>query len=248
MIDTDLVISINIYKSLSTLRKQLSTIKQYVACSYIVVLNCDQSMLNTIKDETFESNIIINPEIINKNYAIPGTFCRGFVSNMIYTLSNINFKYFLILSGRTIFYRTLHLEFLDKTNKSWSSLEERNEKIQRPFKQNGWCHWPRLLTTNLASYYLSKGYDLYVSAHEGLLFHKDVVLNIVRFLNNNKIIADSIFVCSAGGTDEFSMATIAMNETDPLNLHYGYTYIGNGVSEGCNENDETRFTRKIPFD
>jgi len=205
-------------------------------------------MFNTIKDETFESNIVINPEIINKDRLKTGTLCKGIASNMVYALSNINFKYFLNLSGRTIFYRTLHLEVLDKTNKFWSSLKERDQTIIRPFKQTGWYHWPMILKSKLASYYLSKGYDLYVSAHEGLCFHKDVVLNIVRFLNNNKIISDNMFAYSGGAFEEVSFTSIAMNETDPLNLHYGYTYIGNGVYDTWDANDETKFTIKIQFD
>jgi len=244
MVSTDLVISINIYKNVLNLRKQLDIVDKYVDCSYIVILNCNDSMMDSIKDERFQPNIIINPEIINNKNQL-GLLCKGIVSNMSYALNNISFKYFLIISARTIFYRTLHLEYLDKMNKSWKSLDERDMIRKSPFNETGWG-WPKFMQTDLGKYYLSKGYRLEASAHEGLCFNKDVIINIVRFLKKNEIIENNIYtiICS----EEFALTTIAMNEADPVNLSYGYLYLGNGVYESWDPNDQAKYTRKIKFD
>jgi hypothetical protein len=69
-------------------------------------------------------NIFINPEIIEKRRD-HGSIIHGIVSNMNFALQNFSFKYFLILSGRTILYRELQTKNLDSQCKKWYSKEEK---------------------------------------------------------------------------------------------------------------------------
>ena len=114
----ELVISINVYKNPYFLENQLNNISEHVLCPYVVVLNCNTYMFEELSKKTFPNNVYINPEIINKKWA-HGSLTHGIVSNMEYA-KRFDYKYFLILSGRTIFYRKLN------------SLDSYNEQCNKP--------------------------------------------------------------------------------------------------------------------
>ena len=110
----DIIISINVYKSVTLLKYQLQNIYENVLCKYYIVINCDNiNIFNELNNIDLPKNIHINPEIIKKE-RFTGTITKGIISNMYYSINNFNFKYFLILSGRTVFYKKIGLENLDK--------------------------------------------------------------------------------------------------------------------------------------
>jgi len=122
-IKIDIVISINVFQKPSFLLKQLQNIYDNVLCSYCVVLNCNDFMFHELNKIQLPNNVFINHEIINKA-RFHGSLTNGIVSNMNYAIHHFVFEYFLILSGRTIFYKKMTLENLYILNKKWNSIEE----------------------------------------------------------------------------------------------------------------------------
>lgn len=244
MINTDIIISINVYKSILTLRKQLNSIQNFVLCNYIIILNCDDNMYNILKDLSEFKNLYINPEIINKE-RYDGSLTKGIVSNMLYATNNFDFKYFLILSGRTIFYKNLKLENLDILKKNLKNIDEINNLLIGNFNDIDW-HWSSFKETELAKYYLNKGYKLYKSDHEGLCFGYIVINNILNFIKNNIDIMNNIYNYKHC-VEEFALQTISYNEINNINLEYGFIYIGNGIDEQCDMNAEHKYTCKILY-
>jgi len=240
----DIVISVNIYKSIKTLWLQLETIKDNVKPPYCIIYNCNAYMFKELLSIKLPDNIFINPEIIEKRRD-HGSIIHGIVSNMNFALQNFSFKYFLILSGRTILYRELQTKNLDSQCKKWYSKEEKIQSRIGAFDMQDWS-WPKLNNTLLAKYYLQRGYILEGGAHEGLCLAYKVCNNILNFLKNNNDIENDLFNCSYN-VEEFALQTIASNEHDEDNMEYGYIYIGNGVYETYDINNKNLYTRKIQF-
>ena len=214
--------------------------------TYIVILNCNKYMFDILQDRKLEDNIHINPEIIQKNRD-HGSLTYGFVSNMKYALQHFKFSYFLILSGRTIFYRDVDIEKFRNyfSKKIWSSVEDMESNRQGLLDYTDW-HWPSFKNTKLAKYYIDKNYKLSSSAHEGVCFSYNVTTNIINFLENNPEIADDIYNFNHC-VEEFAIQTISQNEYDMNNMEYGFVYIGNGVYNCCDQNNLDLYTRKIDF-
>lgn len=241
-----IVVTINIYKSIKTLKYQLENIKKHLDVSYVVILNCNKYMYDVLLQTELEDNIYINPEIIEKE-RYTGTLTKGIVSNMTYALKNFSFKYFLVLSGRTIFYRNITEEQFDNyfRTKKWSSIEEMETHRCGDFPFIDW-KWISLKKTKLAKYYMQQNYKLICDLHEGVCFSYNVTKNILHFLENNLEITSDLY--SFGDcVEEFALHTIASNEYDKNNLEYGFVYIGNGSSETCDYDNIDKYTRKIPF-
>ena len=242
----DVVVSINIYKSVNTLEYQLKTIKNHLNVNYVVILNCNQYMYDILSKTTLDNNIFLNPEILEKK-RFHGSLTQGIVSNMKYALDNFDFKYFLVMSGRTIFYRSITIDKFDgyfEKNK-WSSTQEMetNRLGSVPFVH--W-KWPSFNGSKLAKYYMDKNYKLETDKHEGVCFSRNVTKNILRFLENNLEIAEDLYDYN-DCVEEFSLHAISYNEYDIENLEYGFVYIGNGSAEACDYNDQNKYTRKIYF-
>ena len=242
----DIVVSINIYKSKKTLEYQLNTIKEHLNTTYVVIVNCNQYMYDLLSDTTLDNNIYLNPEIIQKS-RYHGSLTRGIVSNMKYALDNFDFKYFVVMSGRTIFYRSITIDkfhsYFEKNK--WSSLEEKESNIHGEFPFTDW-KWPSFKNTKLAKYYMNNNYKLYSQAHEGVCFSYNVTKNIVLFLQNNLEIAEDLYNYN-DCVEEFSLNKISSNECNINNLEHGFVYLGNGSGEGYNGNDHDRYMCKIPF-
>jgi len=235
----DMIISINIYDNFNFLKKQLYIIKKNILCSYCVILHCNNHMFFLLKSKSLPNNIYINPHILNKK-RFHGSLTHGIVSNMKFALKNFQFKYFIILSSRTIFYRQIKFEYLDVLNKKLKNLKDLKVK---KFNENNW-HWPSIRNTLLAKYYLKKGYYLYRSAHEGLCFSFNVVDNIINFLNKQTKIRNDLFNFNHC-VEEFALQTISMNQVNKSNLEYGFINIGHGVTNKCDFNAKNKFVRKI---
>ena len=235
----DVVISINVYKSLETLRRQLDTIDQHVQCSYLVLLNCNESFFQTLQASDFKHpKVVIHPVLLNKIW-FHGTLTQGIVNNMKFAIDTFDFEYFIVLSGRTIFYRTLTKDNLQdlQTNRNLSAPKS---LLQEPRLVNIW-HWPNFNKTLLAKYYYEKGYTIYGSYHEGMVFSAKTCRVISTFLDQHSEISNDLFnfPCCV---EEFALQTVASNESED-----GYFYIGNGHGESCDVNNTTLFTRKILF-
>jgi hypothetical protein len=184
-------------------------------------------MFEKLSKITLPNNVYINPEIINKKRH-HGSLTHGIVSNMEYA-KQFDYNYFLILSGRTIFYRKLS---------SLDSFNEQDKPARNYFENTNW-HWPVFYKTLLSKHYQALGMPLCNSAHEGLCFTKKQVDSILEFLNSNRNIKKDLFHFN-GCVEEFSLQTIAVNETNT-----GFMYIGNGISESCDANDTTKYVCKI---
>lgn len=245
MEEVDLVISINVYKFPKFLLKQLKNIEENVLCKYVVVLNCNDVMKTSLLNITLPNNIHINPEIINKRI-FHGSITKGIVSNMEYAAKRFKFTHFLILSGRTVFYKTIALSNFDSFVKKWKDMDEMKAKQKGTFVTSAWRHWPSFTKTQLAKHYLQLGYLLHGSEHEGLYFSFNVVNNILKFLSANKIIATNLFEYN-NCVEEFSLHTIASNEIDVENLEYGFYNLGHGAGETYDETIEGKYTRKILY-
>ena len=248
---TDIVISINIYRNPQFLNEQLKNISQYVKSTYAVILNCNDLMLAELMETRLAPNVFINPEPINKK-RFHGSLTKGIVSNMQYALNNFTFRYFVVLSARTVFYRDLCTSNLDELNKylpdgiskkSDYSLEQIKSDRVAKMDLVGW-QWPSLKNSLLVKYYLNKGFKLHKGAHEGLCFSKDVVNNIIKFLTDNNKIKEELFILESV-VEEFALQSIAMNEISEGD--YAYLYIGNGCYNAVNMELKDRYVKKIPF-
>ena len=211
----------------------MQSIKDHVACSYAIFLSCNETVAKELHDKILPDTVFINPEIINKRRD-HGSLVHGIVSNMQYAYSLFHFKYCIILSGRTIFYKTITIYDLD-------SLPRNCTNMKRPFPTRSW-HWISFKRTLLAKYYRSQGYMLVGSEHEGLCFSYNVATNILNFLHLHPSIANDLFLFPKG-VEEFSLQTIASIEADTSNLDRGFTLLGNGVGETRGEH---KYTCKIP--
>jgi len=221
----DIIISINVYKNVQFLKDQLDNIKKYVKSSFIVILNCNDLMFDLLKNESLP-NTIINPEVINK-WRGNGILTKGIVSNMSLANEKFIFKYFIILSGRTIFYKELSFKNLDY--------------IKRTIVRNDNFLINKFFYSKLGKYYQNLKKSLYFSPHEGLCFNYQTFNTILNFLNSNLEIKEDIFTFNIP-MEEYALQTIAVNEGT------GFIYVGNGIHEDYSLENPVKFTRKIFFE
>jgi hypothetical protein len=215
--DTIIIISINVHEKVNFLLKQLENIKKHVLLVHYIILNCNDYMNNALKDIKLPSNVIINNDIINKE-RFTGTLTQGIYSNIKYAITHYNFKYFIILSSRNLFYNILCANNLDRL-KLAPNIE--------PAKEYTNWHWPTFLKTELAKFYIENGKKMVGSCHEGLVFHYDVCQHIVMFLEKNTHIKNDLFTFPLC-VEEFALQTISMNESNGFGV----------INESINTNNE----------
>jgi hypothetical protein len=245
MNDVDVVVSINVYKFPKFLLRQLATIQENLLCSYVVILSCNDHMKHALLEIKMPNNIYINPTVINKKW-FHGTVTAGIVSNIEYAINNFTFKHFIILSGRTVFYKQVSLNNLDSLVKKWNNAEEMDTITKGSFTDNDW-HWPSFRRTLLAKHYLDLGYRLYGrSEHEGLGFSFQVTKTIYTFVLSNPKLFEDLFDFNSC-VEEFSLQTIASNEMSVESLEYGYYNLGHGVSNCWDDTAENKYTKKIDY-
>jgi hypothetical protein len=242
--NTDIIISINVYKNFNFLENQLENIKTYVKSDYCVILNCNDFMYNELKKNSLPENIYINPEIINK-YRFHGSILKGIVTNMYYAYNNFNFKYFVVLSARTIFYRDIDITNLDVLYEKFNSLEEYNKYINIKNNLLEW-RWPSIKNTLLAKYYLNLNFYIRHGAHEGICFNIYVIKNILLFFNKNENIKNNLYNFN-NCVEEFALQTISHNEINHDNMYFGFIDLGNGISLDIDINNKDKYTKKINF-
>lgn len=224
----DFIISINVHENPTFLNFQIENIKKNVK-KYIIILNCNNFMYNQY---ICSENVIKNPEIIEKK-RFHGSLTKGIYSNMVYAVNNFEFKWFIILSSKNIFYKSLDINFLE------------NIKIKEPdINLNRW-HWPWLKNTLLAKYYLNNNKYLYSSEHEGLTFDYSSCKNIINFFNDKPLIKDDLFIFEHA-VEEFSLQTICMNNNKQ------FINLGNGPSDffinhECNNKCLYKIPRELKY-
>jgi hypothetical protein len=224
------LISINVYKLPDFIENQIRNISEYVTCSHTIILNCNDSLYAELKQRQLPDNVVLNPDIINKTW-MTGSVIQGIVSNMNYAVNRIPFKFFIVLSGRTIFYKKMGLTDL------LNCIPIKSSKGEFP-DMNWW--WPIFRKTMLMNHYLNLGYTLRAAEHEGICFSFETVQQMTRFLNEHSSIALDLYSFKHC-VEEFALPSLACNEG------FGFFTIGHGVTEDCNYNLLNKFTRKIAF-
>jgi hypothetical protein len=223
----DFVISINVHENPAFLNEQIKNIKNNINYKYIILLNCNKFMYDNYR---LPDNVIKNPEIIEKK-RFHGSITKGICSNMIYALNNFQFKYFIILSSKNIFYKLLNMKMIQ------------NDFIKSPDTDTDKWFWPSLKNTLLAKYYINNNKNLYSSEHEGLTFDHKSCENIIYFLKNNSNIEDELFNYN-NAVEEFSLQTICMNSNNNP-----FILLGNGPGDFfINHNEMNKCLYKIPRD
>jgi len=230
-INTEIILSINVHEMVHFLLKQIDNIKEYLLEDYYIILNCNDYMFNELKNIELPKNILINNEVINKK-TYTGKLTEGIYSNMKYAFDKFNFKYFIILSSRNLFYNKLNIDILNKKQKIFLDSNDYenyilSNKNKNSESYNNW-HWPSFTKTILAQHYLNKNLNLYGSCHEGLVFHYYVCENIISFLEKKEDYKKDLFNFNHV-VEEFSLQTISMNEINTENLYYGFTTINRTV-------------------
>lgn len=200
-----LVISINVFEKPHFLLKQLDNIRKYVKIDYIIILNCNDYMLNVLHQYNLPSNVHVNPVFINKR-RYHGSLLEGIISNMKMSLSNYEFKYFLILSSRTFFYNYIldESEFKKHIFRNHLKLNKKENFTHRKWKY-----------TKLYEYVLKNRLYFSTSRHEGLCFDYETCFKLLWFFEINPYIFDNL-ITFAYCVEEFGLQTICSN----LNLPY----------------------------
>tara|TARA_B100001175_G_scaffold154030_1_gene130526 strand:- start:6714 stop:7454 length:741 start_codon:yes stop_codon:yes gene_type:complete len=223
MVQTDIIFSINVHEKKDFLIKQIKNINDQVSLNYIIVINPNKHMYNEISNCEFiksKENIILNKNYLEKS-RMHGSLTKGIYLNMEYAINNYEFKYFIILSSRNMFYNKL-------TNKNYNTLVKDGNISEghrcwtyEQLNVKEW-HWPSFLKTKLSKYIINKKWLFSGGAHEGLTFDYISCKNIINFLNNNNDIRTNLFNWNKC-VEEFALQTICINLTGY------YYYIGNGV-------------------
>ena len=223
-VDTTIIISINVHEKVSFLLKQIKNIQEYVLLNYYIILNCNEYMYNELKGTNLPSNVLINKKYINKE-RFTGTITQGIYSNLECAIKNYNFKYFIVLSSRNLFYNILCDNNLDRLKIAPNIIVP-----------NGlYCdwHWNIFSKTQLGKYYIDRGINMYGSCHEGLVFNYVVCQHIFTFLETNTHIRNDLFKFPAC-VEEFALQTISMNEGSMNevieNLYKGFGCINESFS------------------
>jgi hypothetical protein len=256
----DIIISINVHEKPEYLFKQIENINEYVPLSKIIILNCNEYMLGEMKDINLP-NVVVYPEAISKR-PFHGSLTHGIVCNMSYALNNYEFDYFLVMSSREFFYKTLDNKFeIEKHIVNDSTVQVGNVDFRLPnyYKSGTYCKtygdhvpwmgstdksnlvnlwwWPKFSGTALYEYIRDHKMSFAHSMHEGMCFRYDGCEYIINFFENNEDIMYELFEYDAC-VEEFALQSIASN-------YKGFYYIGNGCdTKLLNEVEPTKFTYK----
>jgi len=222
------IISINVHEKFDFLLKQLENIRNHVLCDYAIVLNCNDYMLEVCKQNVLPENVYIYPKSLNKK-SYHGSLSEGIYNNIVYSLTNFRFDYFIVCSSRSFFGNTLKIEDLDRlVEKRIMYIEDGREWEE---KKDTW-HWGSNENTLLIKHCLEKKRNVYSSPHEGLVLTENGCKKIKYFLDNNPKIKEELFSFDSV-IEEFAFQTISKN------MDEDFYYIGNGccVEEPVGPND-----------
>ena len=211
----DIIFSINVHEKKNFLIKQIKNITDYVSVNHIIIINANEYMYNEILNCPIiksKDNIVLNEDFLDKE-RYHGSLTKGIYLNMKYAINNYEFKYFIILSSRNMFYNKL-------TYENYNSLVKiSNGQTYQQIDVKTW-HWPSFLKTNLSKYIIKNKLLFSREFHEGLTFNYMSCKEIINFLNSNNDISFNLFNWE-NCVEEFALQTICINLT-------GYYYhIGN---------------------
>ena len=214
------IFSINVHEKPDFLKKQINNIKYFVEGKYLIIINANDYMYQILNNDIFFKNnkkVIINPNYFNKK-RYTGTLFKGIYLNMKYAINNlnINFKYFIVLSSRNLFYNKLNIYKLKTIPKN--KVQKRSE-----INSNSWPHWNKIFKLKFSKYIIEKNMNISKSAHEGLVINVKSCIYIINFLEKDidKSILNELYNCNAC-IEEYVLQTIISN--------FSYYYnIGNGT-------------------
>jgi len=224
MIETDIIFSINVHEDIGFLISQILNIEEHVYVNYIILLNANEFMYNKIQNSKLMKtikNLKINPLYFEKK-RFHGSLTQGIFSNMEFAMNEYNFKYFVILSSRNLFYNKLNKKSFKIFPKTNTGLKINN------INTNEW-HWSSFINTDLSTYIINNDLLFSKDAHEGLTFDYLSCERILSFLNDNDCIKKKLFNWNHC-VEEFALQTICINLT-------GY-YYNLGIWEEDNINIE----------
>ena len=211
----DIVFSINVHENKNFILKQLENIKENVQSSYCVIFNCNDLMYQELKNEKIP-NVFINDKVINKK-RFHGSLFHGIYSNMEYALKNMNFRYFIVLSSRTLFFK--QLDIIKLQNAFNNKTLQKNAIPKNISQTNDKWHWGVFKKTLLSKYY--KNLNLYGGFHEGLMLTYTACNKVIEFFKYNKEIFDELINLN-GPVEEFAIQTILTNKKIQfISLNYG---------------------------
>lgn len=223
-----IVYSINIHEKPDFLLYQISNIDKYTKSSYIIILNCNNFMYKTLKENDIikkNKKIIINSEYFDKK-PYTGLLFKGIYKNLQYALDNINYNYFIILSSRNLFHKELDIEKLDnlfmlKLKKiNSNNYKKTHSKLKYENIDRWW--WPSIKQLKISKYFKEQNADFYNSEHEGLIINWKTCYKINKFFEDKKMFLIELFntnIC----IEEFIIQT--------LSFYTGNIFIniGNGI-------------------
>jgi len=252
----DLVVSINVHEKPEYLLNQIENINEYVFLSKKILLNCNEFMLEQMKDSP---DVDVFPESLNKK-SFHGSLMHGIACNMSHALNNYDFEYFLVMSSREFFYRKLgNTSQLDGHLIDERSIKTENVDFRMPnfYPAGNYCKvkgghndwlsasgdvvnlwwWPKFSSTKLYQYIEEHNLNFAHSMHEGMCFSRSTCESIINFFGDHQDIMNELFTFD-GCVEEFALQSIASN-------YGGFYYIGNGCdTKSLDEVDPNKFTYK----
>jgi hypothetical protein len=256
----DIVISINVHSDLEYLLNQIENIDKFVPLKKRIILNCNDFMFDQMKTVAIK-DVEVFSEPLNKK-TFHGSLTHGIACNMSHSLNNCDFDYFLVLSSREFFHRTLtdtseiEKHIVDNHTIQVGEVDFRLPIFYPPGKYcntygdhvswlgatdqsdlvNMWW-WPKFSATKLYEYIKSRNMSFAHSMHEGMCFRYDGCEYIMDFFQENEDIMYDLFEYDAC-VEEFALQSIASN-------HKGFYYIGNGCdTKSLDEVNNSKFTYK----
>jgi hypothetical protein len=217
-------------------------------------------MLSEMKDINLP-DVEVYPESISKR-SFHGSLTHGIACNMSYAINNYDFDYFLVMSSREFFYRSLNdtSEIENHiVNENTQQVGNVDFRLPNFYNAGKYCNvygdhiswegandksdlvnmwwWPKFSGTKLYEYIRNNSMNFAHSMHEGMCFTYDGCEYIMNFFEKNEDIMYELFDFD-GCVEEFALQSIASN-------YKGFYYIGNGCdTKSIDELDPTKFTYK----
>ena len=128
-------------------------------------------------------NVFINNVIINKE-RFTGTLTQGIYANIQYAIEHFIFKYFIVLSSRTLFYNNLSIDILNKKQKKIEIIDNIQTKIEieTPIKDYTVWWWPKFCNISLYMYQLFR----YMN-NDKIIYNENLLISNILVQNEYSI-------------------------------------------------------------
>ncbi len=193
----DIIISINCYDNEKKLISQLNNINKFVKLKHLIILNptpdFNIKIKNIIKNY---NNVIINKNIFEKKRHT-GLLLKGIYTNLTYIYKRYDFKYFIIMSSRNIFYNRINtVDQILKCKIKEKNLNWYSNLHKKKFEKT------KLVNNN-------KSLIITSSPHEGLCLDYNNCISLIKYLEKNKIIKNDLFNANSC-VEEFAIQSILL--------------------------------------